>query len=293
MRPEDVDMVVTHGNCPDGYGAAWCAWKKLGKGVEYYFASYNGDKVRLPDVKGKNVLMVDFAYKDPNIMNFLDNMANDFLLLDHHEGAMKALDGKISCNYEFDMDRSGARMAWDFFFPGKLPPHLILYIEDRDIWKWEMKEARAYLAALETFEPSFQEWDRIASLKGQELEDFFNIGRPIVKYQENLVKSVSKSATPALLKTQDGKHSFKVNAVNSNSREIVSDLGHRLAEMDPEIKVGIVWHYSIEDELFKFSVRTVDGVNANEIANCFGGGGHPGAAGFETKNTYFPLKKLE
>ena len=31
------------------------------------------------------------------------------------------------------MEKSGARLAWDFFNPGKAPPMFINYIEDRGI----------------------------------------------------------------------------------------------------------------------------------------------------------------
>ena len=59
MLPSEVNCVITHANCPDGWGSAWAAWRLLGHDAEYIFLSH-GDPP--PDVRGKNVLMVDFAF---------------------------------------------------------------------------------------------------------------------------------------------------------------------------------------------------------------------------------------
>jgi len=52
--------------------------------------------------------------------------------MDHHKSALEDLKG-LSPNIYFDMERSGARLAWDYFHPGKEPPAFIDYIEDRGI----------------------------------------------------------------------------------------------------------------------------------------------------------------
>ena len=41
-------------------------------------------------------------------------------------------------NTHFDMNHSGARLAWDYFHPGKEPPKFINYIEDCDLWAWKL-----------------------------------------------------------------------------------------------------------------------------------------------------------
>lgn len=35
IKPEDIDLVIVHGHCPDGFGSAWAAWCALGDKAEY------------------------------------------------------------------------------------------------------------------------------------------------------------------------------------------------------------------------------------------------------------------
>lgn len=275
LAPQDVDFVIAHAGCPDGFGAAWTAWTMHGNKIDYYFASY-ADK-ELPDVRGRNVLMVDFAYKDPEIMNKLNKDANKMLLLDHHKTAKEALDGKIDCDYVFDMERSGAKMAWDFFYPGKTAPLLILYVEDRDIWKWEMTESKAYLAALDSYPYTFSTWSWIASLAGDHLEDFFAEGRAIMRFQQRLTNNAVDRAVTAYLIAPDGtKHICKV--VNASSKEIISDVGHELAKQNGMI--GAIWAHAHDLGTNFISLRSVGNLDVGEVAQKFGGGGHKNASGF-------------
>ena len=54
------DMCIYHGNCQDGFGAAWAVWKRFGDAVEYVPGFYGQPA---PDVAGRSVVMVDFSYK--------------------------------------------------------------------------------------------------------------------------------------------------------------------------------------------------------------------------------------
>ena len=277
LRPENVDCVIAHGNCPDGFGAAWSAYVMHGKGIEYHFVSYKGEIVEdeIPDVTGKNVLMVDFAYPDIGIMNRLNEKANSMLLLDHHKSAKEKLEGKIDCDHVFDMVRSGARMAWDFFHPDKSVSILVRYIEDRDIWNWIMPNAREYLAALDSYDQTFENFDWINALAGDKLVSFIDEGRAILRYHNILVKKSIRAAVPGDLITPDGeKHPcFAVNAV---SNSIVSDIGNRLAH---DGFFGFMWGYSHRDNSHFASLRSVGDVDVSTIAAQFGGGGHKNASG--------------
>ena len=276
LKPTDVNFVIAHGNCPDGLGAAWSAWAMHGSNIEYYFATYGSGK-DLPDVTGKNVLMVDFAYKTPEIMNELNFKANKMLLLDHHKSAKEALEGKIDCDHIFDMERSGARMSWDFFFPSLDVPDLISYIEDRDLWRWKLPKTREYLAALDSYGQNFETFDRVSQLKDKELESFISEGCAIVRYQQNMVKQTVKKAEEGILCAPNGE--YPCFAVNCATRELISDVGNELANKGV---VGLVWGYS-NGQLY-CSLRSVgDKFDVSEIASQFGGGGHRNASGFELK----------
>ena len=131
------DIVNNHDPCDNGFGAAWAAWKRWGSAAEYWPTTYGKPA---PLVTDKHVLIVDFSYKRAE----LDEMARaaaSIVILDHHEtaedelqpfqfhesspGAVGADDvsGMLRDLAEldrppviaiFDMERSGARMTWDF-----------------------------------------------------------------------------------------------------------------------------------------------------------------------------------
>lgn len=279
LRPEEVNLVIAHGHCPDGFGAAWAVSLTHGRSIEYHFAHYGGEKIdrdEIPDVTGKNVLMVDFAYPDIGIMNELNAKANKMLLLDHHKSAKEKLEGKIDCDHIFDMDRSGARMAWDFMHPQKEVSLLIRYIEDRDIWKWEMPDAREYLAALDSYPQTFEIYDKVHALSTpKEMLNFLDEGRAILRYHNILVGKAVRSAVPGELITPDGK-GHPCFAVNSTLKDLVSDIGNRLAHDD---FIGFMWGYSHRNNSHSASLRSVGDVDVSAIAGQFGGGGHKNASG--------------
>ncbi len=281
LKPEEVNCVIAHKNCPDGFGAAWSVWTKHGNNIEYHFDGYK-EKIYeedIPDVTGKNVLMVDFAYQDVDVMNRLNAKANKMLLLDHHEKTRDLLEGNIDCDHIFDMDRSGARMAWDYFYPKAEPSTLIQYIEDRDIWKWELPNAREYLAALDSYPQTFENFTWIDGFSKREIADFIAQGSSILRYHNILVKKSVRTAVPGDLLTPDGER-HPCYIVNHPSKDLVSDIGNVLAHDDV---IAFVWCYSHHNEINVASLRSVGDKSVSDIASLFGGGGHKNASGCSFK----------
>ena len=65
--------------------------------------------------------------------------AESLLVIDHHKTAQKEL-CDIPKKYQiFNMNKSGAVLAWEYFFPDEEVPLLFLYIQDRDIWTKKLK----------------------------------------------------------------------------------------------------------------------------------------------------------
>jgi oligoribonuclease NrnB/cAMP/cGMP phosphodiesterase (DHH superfamily) len=125
-------LCIYHGGCDDGFGAAYAVWKKFGYEVEYYPATHGGP---IPDVNDRDVIMVDFSYKR-NVLLQLIGKCKSMVILDHHKTAEADLDGleDPKLTLVFDMQRSGATIAWDHFHPDTPRPVLIRYVEDRDLW---------------------------------------------------------------------------------------------------------------------------------------------------------------
>jgi oligoribonuclease NrnB/cAMP/cGMP phosphodiesterase (DHH superfamily) len=262
IDPNSIDLVIYHRNCTDGFGAAYSAWKLLGNKAEYYAAVHGEDP---PNVTGKIVAILDFSYKNDVIKSLLSKV-RDLIIIDHHKSAMVELHD-IS-NTHFDMTHSGARLSWDFFHPGKEAPKFIDYIEDRDLWKWELPYSREFSAAFDMVPHDFEEFAKFED--DSVFDDAVKRGSYILAYSKIVVKKVCDKASP---RRYMGK---KVLAVNSS--HWISEIGARLS---PDCDFAVIWYYDHKKRDINVSLRSFhEGVDVSEIAKTFGGGGHKKAAGF-------------
>jgi len=76
----------------------------------------------------------------------MKSKAASILILDHHKTAMEDLQGFEGA--VFDMERSGAMITWNHFFPNLEAPRLIDHIQDRDLWQFKIPRTREVQAAI-------------------------------------------------------------------------------------------------------------------------------------------------
>ena len=154
IEPTSVNCVIYHADCTDGFGAAYAAWKLLGNRAEYHACKHGTEP---PNVKGKTVVILDFSFNN-EITKAMIESADDLLVIDHHKSAMVELHD-ISSTY-FDMTKSGAILSWEYFHPGKESPKFIQYIQDRDLWKWELPYSKEFSAAFDMIPFEFEEFEK-------------------------------------------------------------------------------------------------------------------------------------
>ena len=172
-------------------------------------------------------------------------------------------------NTHFDMTKSGAMLAWEYFHPGKEPPKFIQYIQDRDLWKWELPYSREFAAAFDMVPFEFEEFEKFED--DSVFDDAVKRGSYILAYSKTVVKKVCEKAQ---LRKMDGKDVMVVNASHW-----MSEIGSRLA---PDCDFAMIWYWDHEDRVTKVSLRAFhETVDVSEIAKKFGGGGHKKAAGFQ------------
>ena len=260
--PTKIDCIIYHAKCRDGFGAAWSAWKLLGNKAEYIPASH-GDTP--PDVTGKNVAILDFSYKN-EVIKKMTKQAKSLIVIDHHKSAM--LDLHDIPNAYFDMNHSGAMLAWYFFHPEKEAPRLISYIEDRDLWKWELPNSKEFSAALDMIPFDF---DAFCQLEDDSIfDDTCDRGSHILAYSNIAVKKISRQAT---MRVWEGKRVYVVN-----SSRWMSEIGNYLS---PECDFVVIWYFDHDRQEYRASLRSLyEHIDCSEIAKRFGGGGHKKAAGF-------------
>lgn len=262
----DKIMVLYHANCPDGFGAAWAFSRKYGDSAEYIPVAHGEEA---PCVKGRNVYIVDFSYDRTTMLRMAED-ASSLVVLDHHKSAQEHSGDLEFCH--FDMSHSGAYLAWEHLFPHDDAPLLIKYIEDRDLWKWEMPHAEEVLSAVDSFEKTFENWDLIHSyLDGSESVRWKRVrsmGEGILQYKRNLIKSLLKNSFRVVIMGDE------VPIVNAPFFQ---------SEMAAELAVGesFAAAYYFDGDDYKFSLRSQDGGHdVSKVAANFGGGGHKNASGF-------------
>jgi oligoribonuclease NrnB/cAMP/cGMP phosphodiesterase (DHH superfamily) len=173
----------------------------------------------------------------------------------------------VSCT-RFDMNHSGAMLAWNFFHPGKEAPRMIKFIEDRDLWRWQIPYSKEFAAAFDMVKFDFEEFDKY--LDDSEVDNAQERGAYILAYSKTVISKISKHASP---RKMGGKDVLVVN-----SPHWMSEIG---AALSPKCDFAVIWFYDHETRQVKVSLRAHhEDSDVSEVAKRFGGGGHRKAAGF-------------
>jgi hypothetical protein len=263
--------VIYHGNCIDGFTAAWCCWRKFGDAAEYIPAHY-GDAA--PDVTGEDVLIVDFSYPRETLID-MHAKAKSLRVLDHHKTAQADLEGLDFCL--FDMSRSGAGLAWDEICTGERSG-LVAYVEDRDLWRWALPNSKELNAFIGSFEFSFENWHalHVTFVNGREqVVAAVEVGAAILRKETRYVRDMAKQARMVSLA---GHVVPVVNAPYINTSELVGHLAEH-PQGATHVPFAVGW-FQRGDGKYQYSLRSRGDFDVSELAKQFGGGGHRNAAGF-------------
>lgn len=265
-------LCIYHGgNCLDGFGAAW-AVRHGNPNTEFFAGSYGEDP---PNCIDRDVVLVDFSYKRPMLEQMVEQ-ARTVTVLDHHKSAQENLAPLLASGAIhgiFDMQRSGAILAWEWFHSNFVPaPYLLEHIQDRDLWRFELEGSKEINAALSSYPLDFELWDTFTEphqlpILRQEGEAIL---RKHMKDVHDLVDSLKDYFTIA-------GHTIPVANL---PRIYASDVGNLMAEDAPF--AACYWAHS---KGYSLELRSKsDGLDVAKIAELFGGGGHARAAGFTVKS---------
>lgn len=272
--------VIYHANCPDGFGAAWVAWKKFGSRADY-FAVPPRMLPEAPLEDYREIYIFDNSFP-AEITKTFALAGKRVLTIDHH--ASSESDVRKSPEYVFDMRHSGAVLAWNYFNQKLKLPKLLAYIEDNDLWKFKLPKSRAANNYIELYPFEFKAYEllakQFATAKG--FAKAAEEGAVIERYREELVDRIVKSAYHVDFL------GHIVLAVNSQS--LISAVGDRLARKHP---FAVVW--SEHGAYRRFSLRSRGPFDVSKLAAKFPpGGGHPKAAGFSLPASEpFPWKVIK
>lgn len=269
MEPLKNTVIIYHANCADGFGAAYAAWKKFGDAASYIPVK---DHTEAPEgLTDKEIYIVDFSFKKP-ILDTLEAHNQKVVVIDHHKSALPDVEGRD--DWVFDLEHSGAVLAWQYFHPNVEVPELLLQVEDHDLWKFEQFENREFNVALHQYPKTFAAWDQlITDLQDDNFRiNFIAKGAMLAKFEDKLVTDLMGYRERVLFR---GNEVWAINA----SRIYRSILGNQLAELNEaneQTALGIVYyHYGGKVHV---SLRSKGNVDVAAIAEQYGGGGHKNAA---------------
>lgn len=263
-------LILYHKNCNDGLAAAvavrqWLLDSGRMKGAKFQTVQY-GDPAPA-DVSGLDVVIVDFSFSRETLLA-MKAQASSLVVIDHHQTAQEALAGLDFCR--FDMTKSGAVLAWEYFHSGKPMPKLMEYVQDRDLWLWQMPFSEEVSAALRGYKPFLDVWAQflddgaVARLVGE--------GAPVVAYQRRAME-IALHNEPAWVEI--GGHLVPV----LNATHLISELGNEMLKKYPMADFAALYFDTMDKRVF--SLRSEDSrVDVSEVAKGYGGGGHRNAAGF-------------
>lgn len=302
---KDFDVIVYHGPCSDGTGGLWAACHYKPINIK---CSCKAGSDPQGDFTGMNVIFVDIC---PRIeyLKELTKIAKNVVILDHHKSSEQMiLDNdelfkKMSnLHIEFDMNRSGCQMAWDYFFDVKTNPRpfFIDYIGDRDLWTWKLPSSREINAGL--FELGYIDSFDLSKLSGllenseekkKYLESYGKIISTINKKEIDI--GISKSIEAQMICSDKTYKIWLGGNFNSNLR---SELGNALClksfEDGSMPDFSAFWQYDPKSDEWWISLRGIAdrSPDLSVIASKFGGGGHSLASGITIKNNSNGLKSL-
>lgn len=268
-------VCIYHAGCPDGFGAAFAVWRAWGDDARYLARGHYEERLRPSDYEGALIAFVDIA-PDNAQLTALGEVAEQVIVLDHHVSSQSrymsdpAVENQLrqgGHTVHFDLEHSGAVLAWEHFHREPVPL-LLQYVEDQDLWNWKLPGSEEVNAAIASYPRRFDVWNELAE---RTAEDLAAEGGPIVRANQMEVKRVLHSAHLVAMGTR------RVSAVNATLSR--SNVGHELAT---QAAYGHPWGcvYRLTADRVHVSLYSIGDFDVSEIAGEYGGGGHRNAAGF-------------
>lgn len=291
----DFDAIIYHGPCPDGTGGLWCACHY--KPIKTRYACKAGVDPQ-GDYTGKNVIFVDLCPKIDYLLNLV-GIAKNVVILDHHKSSYQMMIDNAhlivhipNLFIEFDMNRSGCQMAWDYFFPNVPRPFFIDYMADRDLWLFKLPKSKEINVGL---------WE-LGYIDSYDLNKMtLLLENPDEKkaYLENAGNFFEVSNKKEIDIGIANAFEAKMNYNNNTYRiwlggnivpSLRSELGNALCTKS--FKDGTLpdfsatWQYDPKSDEWWISLRGVSSrsPDLSAMSKSFGGGGHILAAGFTIKS---------
>ena len=293
-------MKIYHHNDADGRCSAAIAFLYLTRidkfdSIQILEVDYDkvDETVVLDDIgKDETIYILDFSFK-PELMAEVLKKTENVIWIDHHKTAMEYDYGRDLVGLQKNTEGAGCELTWKWFMQSAEVPDSVKYIGDRDTWTWKYGEVTAqFFEGLKTYshQPKDVVW---VSLLLEHME-----GRtPLVanKHEQIILKTgvsnlAYRNAVYAEARSRVYETTFEgIKAIVINMPKVGSEIFGDLTE---KYDMGITFLFNGKRYIFSLFGFSED-VDVASIAEKHGGGGHKGAAGFDSEEIPFKIDEEE
>jgi len=280
MERNKTIAVLYHKTCTDGFVAAWVARKKFGNKADFF--PVEPREIPLEAYSYKTVYALDTSINESDLIKFRKKGIKT-VVIDHHASSKENVEQ--ADDFRFDNSHSGATLAWSYFFPDKKTPRFLSYVEDVDLWRFKLPNAKEFDAYGELV--AFDDFQTLNTLiqKFENTETRKKIirdGKILLVHQDKMVERLVENAEPVIFE--------KIKTFVVNSPLYNSFVGNEICKKSSPI--AIIW---FEKEGHRFvSLRSNGSIDVSLLAKKYGGGGHKCAAGFRIPvSVPLPWKRLK
>jgi oligoribonuclease NrnB/cAMP/cGMP phosphodiesterase (DHH superfamily) len=260
-----MNAVIYHDD-NDGFVSALVAYQALGPDTELYPFRYGQQPPLIPYY---DILVVDVVLPREDILE-LANYAGTLVVLDHHQSSLPNTDLEY---VTVDTTKAACMLTWELFHKDEPAPWYVAYTQDYDLWRFTLPHSREVNAALQSYPRDLSTW---LPLIHRDLDSIIVEGHAILRYQQTLIDKILESSRRGYIDEYE--------CIMVNSPVLLSELGNALLDASDE-EVAAVWYQNSQGEVnYSLRSRPHSKVDVAKIAEHYGGGGHPHAAGFRYKN---------
>jgi hypothetical protein len=275
--------------CMDGLFAAYAAKMAMLEAV-LVPAMYEARNAPEIDFHPEDTIyLLDLTYPAP-VLNRWAATGAKLIILDHHKSAAEDLIGITDrIDSVFDMARSGAMIAWDYFHPGQRPPQIFRYVQDRDLWQKQLPDCDlVHVGLVEAIDELSLE-DALSTIA--QIDDDVDFYREAGKKAKVEIDAAIQDAIANVeIRNVLGYTVPFYRCRTKRDKQCYSDIGNELlkvkvrrslfgAPIDPPfavIKIGQGWSLRTRNGLVDYDGKQMD---VSAIARMLGGGGHQNASG--------------
>ena len=246
----------------------------------------DNDDVYLVDISVSTNTLKNFV----QLLNTLRNNNCKFTWIDHHKSSVnEVFYSTLSKLFEInefekyiDTSYCAAYNCYKYLINGKLGvnviPEIIRIIDDYDCWKLKLEHTKEFIVGFsleDLHNPHNPNWYKWLTVRGDSISiirDCINNGITVNKWLD--IDDTNKYNSYSFETTLCG---FKCCALNVRRN---SDIFRMKNKDDYDVLLSYIYN---GNEFIYSIYSTNPNVYCNKIAELFGGGGHPGAAGFRSK----------